>query len=430
MTVKVAMVMGTGLLGPERQAALSQAEWVDIRTRINRSAPERPEAVCGACGWPVFVRAAASSLVRPHFHHFGGDRPPCEWAHDGNQDPELVRADIFQGRQESATHRALCETVLSLAQLDSRYVHHSGAVNLYVRPTDGSTRGRWPDVQFEIEGVGRFAIEVQLAPISAVDVARRGEFYAKDGRGLIWLLPACEYTLARKAVAADIGHAGSGTSFFLDEEAEVQGRRAGTLKLWAAWTTDGQVECRLVSLDELRWTSSGHPFFVDTVTPQIFRTAQERRRRHIDAICSRDDRNWDDPVRVVGEDYPLSLETVRLLGVLFTLWSVAQGEWINLHDMNPNPRGLLNSYLNSKDGRARASIIQQFVERTPVVSELNDTTHRKIREALETRQLDPSEPGVALALGLFPEVFRDDLRERASMMDELPDWAMSGGRWL
>jgi hypothetical protein len=72
---------------------------------------------------------------------------------------------------------------------------------------------------------------------------------------------------------------------------------------------------------------------------------------------------------------------------------------------------------------SRAAVVKQFVERASLTNEINTTTARKFSEALICRQIGLSDPELSFIVGLFPEIYRDDLRSKAIASGALPDWA-------
>ncbi len=168
--------------------AMPSAQWEHIRfeiTKRRQEDPVQPLARCRLCRGSVFIKAQATSLgLVPYFAHFSDVRSDCPWHHGSNLRPDEARAAQYLGQQESALHRWLCEQVAEIVSLDKRARDIS--VDTYRRATIEG-RGRWPDVYFELEGLARFAIEIQLSKPFALEIAARQLFYNREGISLIWL---------------------------------------------------------------------------------------------------------------------------------------------------------------------------------------------------------------------------------------------------
>jgi competence CoiA-like predicted nuclease len=59
-------------------------------------------------------------------------------------------------------------------------------VDTYRRPSIAA-RGRYPDVYAEIDGLGKFAIEVQLSKPFAPEIVARHIHYEAEGVALLWV---------------------------------------------------------------------------------------------------------------------------------------------------------------------------------------------------------------------------------------------------
>ncbi|WP_151720222.1 competence protein CoiA family protein [Gemmobacter serpentinus] len=315
---------------------------------------------------------------------------------------------------------------MELIEADARYVAGSGAVDSYMKSKDGY-RGRWPDASFDIDGLGKFAIEVQFAPSLAPEVIGRSDFYAKEGVNLIWLLPWYSFEQVQRAYASDIAQEARGNFFVLDQEAERESRVRGTLVIWAAWIGERSFERKLVSLDDLTYPKGGHPFFVDAVTPAIFRTAERRRQQiSLDLLETKDDIVPKRKVIFDLDEQP-DEEGSRLIRSAISIWSAAKGEYINYSGHSDKLTGQIDAYLNSNDGRRRAVIINQMLVSTQARPCIKRSVWEKIERADLHDQLDDSDRWVAYVHSLFPEVFRVDLRSEALVAGSLPTWAIPAG---
>ena len=182
-----------GLLTVEELMAMDPDTWGTLRDRLTdqrRGKADELVAKCLMCESPVYIQAKPIRSVRlPLFSHFKGGDPDCPWYHGKNRRPNDVRAQQYQGQQESKAHRNLCELLNSLASLDKRY--RRSTVGQYLAPTTGDY-GRYPDVYVEWEGLTPFVLELQLSYTSETEVSGRYLHYRREGANLIWVLAGLE----------------------------------------------------------------------------------------------------------------------------------------------------------------------------------------------------------------------------------------------
>jgi len=300
---------------------------------------------------------------------------------------------------------------------DPRLVPGSGSIDTYVRPS-GEGHGRWPDVQFELSGLGRFAIEVQFAPSLAPEVVGRSDFYLRERMHLVWIIPRLDFEVTKRAFAEDIAYEGQGTAFCLDDEASARSQEHQTLVLRALWRQDGEVRDNLVALDELTYPVRGHPFFVDTVSKGILDSAQRERERVL-AVLKSTKGEFDDLAPLQESAPAPDYYAKRFLCVVFSAWLQARGEFENLLNNQRNITGLLDAYLNSNDGKPYADFLDTFLRRTLAGRDARTAVWQKIELARRNPQRGSEDQWHSFAAGLFPEVFREDLRARTT----LPEWA-------
>lgn len=425
MVVKSAFVHGYGVVDDARQASMAQSDWQDIRSRLNRLTSDTT-AHCLGCNELVFLRAATSSKTRPHFCHFKGQGLTCPWGPDVTNTPDAIRAGIFDGNQESELHRYMCELVVELIKADERYVEGSGAVNKFKRSKVGRA-GRWPDASFELEELGKFAVEVQLAPSLAPEVVGRSEFYSREGINLIWLLPWYSFAQVERAFAADIAQEARGNYFVLDEEAEHASRRQRTLMLRVAWRAEGgKLSHKLISLDDLTYREGSHPFFSDQVTQRIFQSAETRRQTLSHDLMKTKGYPHPMPKVILDQDEQPDHQGGRLIRVAVSIWTAAKGEFFNHLNDHSKLTGLIDAYLYSADGRRRGRVVEHMLKTTQAGLHVNASVWRKIAGLEPAEQLNEMDHWVAYVYSLFPEVFREDLRREAGAAGSLPVWAAAG----
>lgn len=427
LTIKQAFVLNHGIVGEARQSTMGTRDWQDVRSEINRHFPSHI-AFCIACNAPVFVKAANSTKVRPHFAHRGSVGLSCLWSDERTNTPDQRRAQIFGGNQESDVHRAMCNLVVELVSADERYIENSGKVDEYFKPEEGG-RGRWPDARFELKLLGKFAIEVQFAPSLATEVVGRSEFYMRERINLIWLLPWYSFEQVQRAFAEDIAHEAKGNYFVLDYTAIEESRKSGTLKLWAAWKNGNELKKKIVSLDDLTYSQNSHPFYTDKKTLELFATAIKRRENIYSDLLNT--KRWSFPKpKILSEvDSQPEFNDERFLRIIFSIWSATLGSYKNLENNLPNLVAQLNAYLESEDGKERTNVVWNFIKSTRAQEMIKETTITKIRAGKSKPQLDSSNEWVSFIYGLFPEVFRADLRALAQENGTLPEWAKSSEKF-
>lgn len=171
-----------GSVSIEQLMAMPRTGWDHLRREINlRRQQDRsqPLAKCRLCEGGVYIRSQETQTGHvPMYAHFPEASKDCPWYGGGNLRPDDARAAQYQGHQESALHRRLCVRLEELAKLDSRCLESS--VNTYLRPAIHA-RGRWPDVYAVFDGLGRFALEVQLSKPFAPEIAARHLHYEAEG---------------------------------------------------------------------------------------------------------------------------------------------------------------------------------------------------------------------------------------------------------
>lgn len=422
MAVKEAFVLGYGVIDETRQVSMGKSDWQDIRSQLN-SISSSTSAYCLGCNEPVFLRAAKSQKRKPHFSHFEGGGQTCPWGPDATRSLDKVRAGIFDGNQESEVHRRMCELVVELAAADERYVAGTGAVDKYARPTDGRS-GRWPDASFELQGLGKFAVEVQFAPSLAPEVSGRSDFYAKEGINLIWLLPWYSFEQVTRAFAADIAQEAQGNFFVLDREAELASRAHRKLMIWVAWHVDGELTKRLVALDDLNYRQGRHPYFVDMVTQALFLAADERRNAISRDLMNNKTYTYPRPHLIFDQERQPDDDDESMIRAALSIWSAAKGAYLNHAGKHDKLTSQVDAYLNSAGGRRRANLVNLMLISTRARGHINSSVWQKIGKSVPDEQLDESDHWISYVYSLFPEVFRTDLRGQALFDACMPDWAM------
>jgi len=171
--------------------------------------------------------------------------------------------------------------------MDSRCVEGSGQLGVYMPSSEGE-KGRFPDVFFELRGLGRFAVEVQLAPIQVQTIRERSDFYLREGVRLIWVSAWEPVDEADRAFRNDLATAALGNHFVFDAEAAEASAARGALVLKAIWSDASGRQKRLFGLDDLILSERRLPFLIDAHTAQIFADADRLRMAVETCLVGRD----------------------------------------------------------------------------------------------------------------------------------------------
>ena len=189
-TIKSAIFSGNrGVVSIESLMALETHRWEHIRKAITdqwQSDSENPLAKCLLCNQPVFIRAQGgpNGSNLPVYRHFSEMQSDCPWHSGKNLTPDNARAAQYGGHQESALHRALCNQIAALVGADIR--RQDLAVDTYRRLTT-EKRGLWPDVFVKLDGLGSFALEIQLSKPFLPEISNRTLKYNRADVSLLWI---------------------------------------------------------------------------------------------------------------------------------------------------------------------------------------------------------------------------------------------------
>lgn len=444
-----------GAVGIEQLLEMPRAEWEHLRGQINirrRLDRLRPLARCRICESGVFIRVRADRYGHsPMYAHYPEGSRQCPWYEGENLREDDARAAQYNGHQESALHRRLCTTIEQLVKADSRCLQTS--VNTYLRPAIHE-RGRWPDVFVELNGLGRFALEVQLSKPFAPEIAARHVFYDAEGIGLVWIFNTLENPMPQgfhEVVAMQRGNA-----FVFDIEAETASLQRGTLVL-KCLMEDGQGgwrEPRLIALDELQ-TGTGRSVFVEDCRSEAIKqrcktdrlawwnatNAARRQNPHSPEYCDQFELVWSDmKARVPGlwqweRDFwqnRIDLARPNAAVLFMTLCSVAHSAeagrpilYVTKFSGTGAVLSMLNSKLSGSDFKHCANLVETFVASTPLSGLLEKPSLRRIiAEAKTTHtQVGTDHPLWRVMALLFPEVFDGLVRAELTDLGQLPNWA-------
>ena len=269
-----------GVISIESLMAMPRESWEHLRSEINlrrRLEPDRPLARCRLCEGGVFIRAQSVENGHvPLYAHFPESPVSCPWYEGGTIKPDDARAAQYQGHQESALHRHLCQLIEMLAKMDTRCRH--SAIDTYLRP-DIHKRGRWPDVFLDMGELGRFALEIQISKPFAPEIIARHIHYEREGVNLIWIFHNLEEPLPQGF--HDVITVQRGNAFVFDDEAMAASlqRKALILNCYLEDGKGGYLEPRLVTLDDLDRTSGRSVFLEDRRSERLQIFCKDARSR-------------------------------------------------------------------------------------------------------------------------------------------------------
>lgn len=423
MTIELALVTGFGFISNENLVQFPKSKVQDIRSRMNSSALTC-RGYCTACGGRVFLRHGKQKEISPHFVHFSGAGDGCIYKDETKKEPE-IRAEIFDGLQVSLAHEEMCKEVSQLCMLDSRYIEGTVTLGAYYK-SENLARGRYPDVKAEFEGFGEFAFEIQLAPMTPLEIQKRTDFYIKSGVFLIWVLPTSDQSAPGRAYISDIANLAKGNIFYFDRNAREATASQKRLHIGVMWrNADQTISKKIIPIDDLNFPTGHLPYYVNTSGKEIFDLAEEHRDYVLSNYILRDDRDELMSVEIfpVG-DLRDKHKNDRFIKAVFSIWSYAEGYNKNYLNLQPNLKSALDSYLNSWDGKEHAAFIKKMLERTQAKHYVSDAVWKKLAHPDANPEINLLDPFVSYVYAMFPEVFRDEHRHLSKNDSILPAWAM------
>jgi len=447
--------MPRGAVSIEALMAMQREAWEHLRAEINRrytDEPGRPLARCRLCEQGVFIRSEAVRIGHsPVYAHFPGSRKDCPWFEGGSITPDNARAAQYQGHQESAAHRRMCNRIAQVLKLDERC--SKAEVDTYLRP-EIHKRGRWPDIYAEMEALGRFALEVQLSKPFAPEISARHLHYEREGVNLIWIFSELADPLPQGF--HDVITMQRGNAFLFDVAAEEESIRRSTLVL-SCYLEDGQggyQAPRLVALEDLNLTSQRSVFLEDCRSERLLTQCKAAkagwwRAMKLAMKDSPDDPFYNEAFKgpwstvqenfadfraetedgIIGGDVRDRTRIASLFGILCSIaHSAAQGTdvlYITRYKGEGRLLAMLNSKLSSTIFQPYANLIESFLARTACRDLLEKDTLRKAlaKAKAESVQASPGHPGWDSMRGIFPEVLDGIVRGELADLGSLPFWA-------
>lgn len=444
-----------GPVSIEQLMEMPSAQWEHIRfeiTKRRQENPIQPLARCRLCRGSVFIKAQVTPAgLAPYFAHFSDVESDCPWHHGPNLRPDDARAAQYLGQQESALHRWLCEQVAEIVSLDGRARDIS--VDTYRRASIEG-RGRWPDVYFELDGLARFAIEIQLSKPFAPEIAARQLFYNREGISLIWLFRDLNEPLPQGF--RDVITLQRGNAFTIGDDVLRVSRAKGQLLLDCHLETPrgGFLKPKRVGLDELSLTNGRSVFLTDRRTDvlkeyckagrvkwvnafrqapgtisgspfsePIYHSAWDSARMFVPSLSAWKQRYWQTEGGSGGAFF------CELIAILFSIAHSGKGDGDRLYLTRfKGPEALLQM-LNAKlSGRAfmpYAELISTFLRGSARAELLARSSFVQILDqAKKSRaQVGPEDPTWLAAVRIFPEVLDGVRRQEMLDVGALPYWA-------
>jgi len=444
-----------GAVGIKQLMAMPRATWDHLRNEITRRRqqdPDRPLARCRLCKGAVFIRSHfAGGEHAPVYAHYPESPANCPWYDGANLKPDDARAAQYHGHQECALHRWMCDTIAELLRNDARC--RVVTVDTYRRPAV-EKRGRYPDVYAELEGLGKFAIEVQLSKPFAPEIAARHLHYEAEGVALIWVFRELPDELPQGF--HDVITLQRGNAFLFDDAAFAASNTRGTLALTALLENDrgGFLKPRHVALDDLDRSTGRAVFLEDRRSDRLLAYCKAGREKWWEAFKQAPPTDfdypfdepcfipaWDSIKNFVPELRPWKRRCwdeqfvrgdrlfAEIAAILFSIAHTAMAGRDRVYLTRFSDGSALTSMLNAKLGAQAfmpfATLIETMLSATPARERLERmSVARSFALAKQgAEQVRPGDPVWAGATRLFPEVF-DGLR-RAELADlgKLPAWA-------
>lgn len=433
---------------------MERPAWEHLRGEINRRRqrdPDNPLARCRLCRGAVYIKAQAAGTDHvPLFSHYADSDPKCPWYQGANLTPDNARAAQYQGRQERALHRWMCDTIAQLLDAEPRSTKVT--VDTYRRPAI-EARGRYPDVYAELGELGAFAIEVQLSKPFASEIAARHLHYEAEGVALIWVFRDLGEDLPqgfRDVIAFQRGNA-----FLFDDAAFKASVEAGKLMLSAYLESDrGWLKPRLVALDELdrssgravfledrrtaklldfchagraKWWAAlkaGSPFeFGEPLTDTQFAPAWDSIKTFVPSLTSWKDAYWRDR-HLRGKTHFLEIAAM-LFSIARSASAGKDRTYITRYKGEGSLVAMLNARLSGAPYMPYANLIETMLAGTAAFPALArpslQTAFAKARQ--QAWQISAGHPVWDAAARLFPEVFDGMLRAELTDLAQLPAWA-------
>ena len=418
--VEAAFLEDIGVVKAPELLDLPEAIWGNWRDRItdHRTSGDGIKAYCGQCDGHLYIRTNAG---KPLFVHYRDAPLDCTWHHRSNSKLRDLRAAQYQGQQESPLHRRMCEQVGQLAALDAR-CKNEPTINKRLASTV-SNRYKLPDVCFEWEGFGKFAVEFQMSNTFEMEISDRSKFYEQEGIPLLWILGVDFPTKSLPQNFRDVIRRHRGNMFVLNRAAIDASIEQRTLMLTCfLQNEEGFDPPRLVSVDGLTIPKTGCPYLEDRVIEPLlkkFDSARDVWFGHVRAwrkVCG-----WETGDRIKDLSIPVS----KLLAAAFSIHETARETPVNYASGHPNIKGMLNNHLHHGHFKEYARLIETMLRNSAVGYLLSGTVGEHITRCQSAPQKDENSPEWRFLEKLFPEVLDPKTRDVLKNLDALPAWAQN-----
>lgn len=394
---------------------MPENSWGVIRDRITdrRNGKDGLLAYCMACGNRVFVRTSKlGGEGRPLFQHYKGSDPSCPWYQGENANPNKVRAEQYNGLQESEFHRHMCDLIGELAALDERYIKHR--INQYL-PPDINSNGRFPDVYVMWESFGPFVVEFQLSSTFQTEISARCKHYEYEGVPLLWVLFGVDVYRKLPQNIDDIIRRHRGNAFVIDHASVQASREQRTLVLSCFLKNEAGFDPpKLVRFDELTIPRTKLPFYEDRIVKPLLKEFTERRRPWFEAL-----KEWDHYSPIFNFDNIQS----RLIAAAFSIVANANGKDKNYASRHPNIVNMLHTFLSAGNFSPYCDLLQEIMRKIARSTSLLDKTRDHFKRYRSHQQVAEGSLEWETLKNLLPEVLDPRIRDELQYLDALPDWA-------
>jgi hypothetical protein len=418
--VEAAFLEDIGVVTAPELLDLAEALWGNWRDRItdHRTSGDGIKAYCAQCGGHLYIR---TNTGKPLFAHYRDAPLNCTWHHISNSKLRDIRAAQYQGQQESPLHRLMCEQLGRLVALDPR-CQSEPTINKRLASTV-SDRYKLPDVCFEWEGFGKFAVEFQMSNTFEMEISDRSKFYEQEGIPLLWILGVDFPTKSLPQNFRDVIRRHRGNMFLLNRAAIEASFAQKTLILACALQNEeGFDQPRLVRVDDLTMPKTGLPYLEDRVTATLLKKIDIERNFWFEHV-----RIWH-KVRAWEAGNPikdLSIPVSKLLAAAFSIYETARENPINYASGHPNIKGMLNNHLHHGHFKEYARLIETMLRNSAEEHLLSGTVGEHIKRCQSAPQKDENSPEWRFLEKLFPEILDPKMRDFLKNLDALPAWAQN-----
>ena len=454
-----------GELTVDALIAMEPAAWEHLRGEINLRrgrAPDHPLARCLICNSPIYIKAQATVGGNvPLFAHYADAKPDCPWYQGKPLIPDDARAAQYRGQQECARHRWICDSIADILRVHPRA--SKVTVDQYLKPAI-EERGRYPDVYAELDGLGKFAIEVQLSKPFAFEIAARHRHYRREGVSLIWVFN--ELTAELPQGFRDVITFQRGNAFVFDAAALAASSERGELMLSCHLEGDtGWLEPRLAALTDLERGSGRSMFLEDRRTKKLLNHCATGRAKWVEALA--DGAPFDFEEAHIDKLFGPCWDSIRaftprlsgwkdawyrqflrrgrphfldLMAMLFSVQSSAETGRDHVYVTRYKGDGavvaMLNARLSGELYKRYADLIETMLAGTAARHWLERTSLQTAlaKARADAPQIAAGHPIWDAATRLFPEVYDGFLRAELADCDQLPAWssptsALPGQGW-